>query len=131
MHPCSPRAFSRTSWETERGAAPAGGARNLAPGRPGTPTEGHYDPSARSSQSARERGAMSADPGPKIAAMERRKAPVARKGHGKTNTDAPDRRSIPSIFRGGRKRKAACPGPFKNTGDDACLIPPPKGEGGE
>ncbi len=31
------------------GAAPAGGVRTPAPGRPGTPTGGHYDPSARSS----------------------------------------------------------------------------------
>ena len=43
---CSLRASSRDVSEMEQSAAPAGGARNPAPGRPGKPTGGHYDPSA-------------------------------------------------------------------------------------
>jgi hypothetical protein len=38
-----------TILKAERGAAPAGGARNPALGRSRDPTGGHYDPSARSS----------------------------------------------------------------------------------
>src|SRR5947207_13063094 len=46
--PCSSRGVSGDVLKAERGAAPAGEARNLALGRPGAPPGGHYGSPARS-----------------------------------------------------------------------------------
>src|SRR6266571_5518318 len=45
---CSSRGVAGDVLKAERGAAPAGEARNLALGRPGAPPGGYYDPPARS-----------------------------------------------------------------------------------
>jgi len=72
----------------EPDAAPAGGdERTPAPGRPGDPIGGHYDPSARSSLDWDWRKRLvpgNADPGTEIAAEARREAPAHRKMCGTT-----------------------------------------------
>ena len=97
-------------------AAPAGGARNPAPGRPREPIGRYYGRSAGSlldwdwaempsSQETRTRGT-------EIAAVERREAPASfKRGCGKTEDGSASRRSTPSPIRGGRKGKTAYPAP--------------------
>jgi hypothetical protein len=112
----------------EQDAAPAGGdGRTPAPGRPGNPSGGHYDPSASSSldwdwpnassQEARTRG-LCLWPRPEArAALERREAPAFSKGNAARRKD-PVRRSVlhPLGFSEGRKREDGVPGAAKNTG---------------
>jgi hypothetical protein len=150
---CSLRASSRDVSEMEQSAAPAGGARNPAPGRPGDPLGGHYDPSARSSldwdwpiassQETRTRGLCLRPSRRREAAVERREAP-AFLATGTRQDGRLVRRSVLhslALCEGqrkacppkpeGRRRKDGVPAPLKNRGDGArlLLIPPLKGEG--
>ena len=124
----------------EPDAAPAGGdGRTPAPGRPGTPTGGHYDPSARSSLDwdwrkprPRKRG-----PGACVSgegwgreppwSAERRPHPWQQE-RGKTEDWCAAWRSTPSALPEGKRRPRergrdyGVPGAAKNTGDDVWLF---------
>jgi len=117
----------------EPDAAPAGGARNPALGRPGEPPGGHYDPSAwstldwdwpkASSQEARTRRLCFWRKPEMRAAMERREAPVfLKRERGMTTKDAPLGAPSPRLVRGGSEGKTAYPAPLKNTGDFVRLL---------
>ncbi len=111
-------------------AAPAGGdERTPAPGRPGKPTGGHYDPSARSSLDWDWRQCLvpgSADPGPVSLATSRRREPRwsagrrphSRKGMRTDGYGRASRRSITSACSRG-KGKTGVPAPVYNRGDVA------------
>src|SRR5664279_5763832 len=74
--------------------------------------EGGRKPAGSGSAKAPHRHPEVTVPGTEIAGMERRKAPVSfKRGHGKTNTDALYRRSIPSLFARGTKGKTVSPAP--------------------
>ena len=118
------------------GAAPAGGARNPALGRPGNPTGGHYDPSASSSldwdwpnassQEARTRSLClwrkpEARSRQWSAEWRARRSQDARPPQGGRLMVAPPGAPFPSHFEG-PERDYGLPGAAKNTGDDACLI---------
>src|SRR5450759_237397 len=103
------RASSRDVSRMEPGAAPAGGARNPALGRPRDPIGRHYDPSARSSLHwpRANAGFKKRGPGDRKAAMERREAPALSKREcGKTKDWCAARRSIPSGYLRGKDLSA-------------------------
>ena len=110
--------------------------RSHALGRPGNPTGGHYDPSARSSldwdwhtassQEARTRGlCLWRKPETRSrqwsAEWRARRSQDARPPQGGRLMVAPPGAPFPSLFaRDGRED--GVPGAAKNTGDDSCLI---------
>ena len=135
--------------KAEQDAAPAGGARNPALGRPRDPTGRHYGRSAGSLldwDRAKAHVPGSADPGTEIAASGAPRGAFPRSQGGRTRCAKRVGRLSPSRSRGlanpcvsrrsappqgALNETTAYPGPVKNTGDDACaiFIPPPKGGG--
>ena len=121
------------------GAAPAGGVRTPALGRPwvavrpyygGLPFNG-WTRHGRRRAKARRIGLSQKPPGSapgsygprdRKAATERREAPAHRKMCGKTEDWCAAWRSIPLVQLRGQNGKTAYPGPAKNTGDDACVL---------
>ena len=71
------------------------------------------------------------------AAMERREAPYTRLVYALATRMRRLALHLPRLFEGGVNGpgngagNTAYPGPVKNAGDTACLMPPPQGEGGE
>jgi hypothetical protein len=134
------RASSRDVPMMEQGAAPAAAVRNRSTGRPGKPTGGHYDPSARcsldwdwpnaSSQEARTRGLC-------LWQSRRCEPPWSAERRPRSRKESAARlkdwcaawRSTPSASRRGKKGNTAHPAPQRTRAmTHACCLTIGSGE---